>query len=90
MHSSSFVVPVQCDADVSFSVPFCCYCVVCFKCLLEVKYILFANILYSKIVHNKGELHWAPLVLPETWDKLALIIAALVESFFEDLVGEES
>ena len=51
--------------------------------------MFFANILYSKIVHDKGELHWARFVPTVTWDKLALVIAALVESFFEELVGGE-
>ena len=46
-----------------------------------------ADVLDSKVINCQSELYWAPLVQPQSRDKLALIVAMLVQSFFEKLVG---
>ena len=49
--------------------------------------MLFAHILDPGIVHYKGKLDWQPGMLPYAWDELTLVIAVLVESFFQQFVG---
>jgi hypothetical protein len=45
--------------------------------------VLLANILHPKIADDKGEADGMGVVLPETWRCLALAVAMLGESFFE-------
>ena len=49
--------------------------------------MLLPNIFYSEVVHYQGELDWPPLVCPQAWDQLALVVPMFVESFFKELVG---
>ena len=49
--------------------------------------VFFANVLDSKVINYQSKLHWAPFERPQSRDKLALIVAMLVQSFFEKLVG---
>ena len=66
MSLSSFIVPLQGDADVSFTIPFGSHFVVFFRCHLEMELMLLANIFDTKIIHYEGELnHGVPVVFPE-------------------------
>ena len=39
-------------------------------------------VFYAEVVHYQGELTGSPDVLPQAWDKLALVVAVGVEAFF--------
>ena len=84
------VVPVQRDPDITFSSPIRCYLVVLFESVFEVESMLSADVLDSEVVNNKGELYRSLVMLPETWYELALVVAVLVESLLEELVGKET
>ena len=56
----------------------------------EVVNMLFANVLYSKIINAKSEGNWAPSVCPKAWYKCVLVVSLCVESLFQQLLGEES
>ena len=56
----------------------------------EVVNVLFANVLYSKIIYAKSEGNWAPCVSPKAWYKCVLVVAFCVESLLQQLLGEES
>ena len=83
MSLSSFVVPIQGDANVPGSIPFRCNRIIFFKCFLEVERMFLAEIFYSEIIDYQRELYRAPCVLPKAWDELALLVSFLVESLFE-------
>ena len=87
MHLSALVVPIKCDANVSLAVPFAGEGVVFFQRSFEMKGVFFANVLDSEVINYQSKLHWAPFVRPQSRDKLALIVAMLVQLFFEKLVG---
>jgi hypothetical protein len=79
----ALVIPIQCDDDVSSSVPFECDFVVFFEGLFEMECMFFAGIFHSEVVDYYCELDWAPFVTPESWDQLALVITYFVESSFQ-------
>ena len=56
----------------------------------EVVDVLFANVLYSKIIDAKSEDNWETSVCPKAWYKCVLVLSFCVESFFQYLLGEES
>ena len=89
MNLSLFVVRVQGNADVSFSFPFGSYFVVVFQCCFEMERMFLTIISDTKIINYERELNGAPIVCLEAWKQLALLVAMLVESFFEELVGQE-
>ena len=49
--------------------------------------MFFAHVFDFKIVHNKCELYWSPIVCPKTGDQLALLVGSRVKSLFQKLVG---
>ena len=46
----------------------------------EVVNVLFANVLYSKIIDAKSEGNWAPIVCPKAWYKCVLGVSFCIES----------
>jgi hypothetical protein len=50
--------------------------------------MVFADVLQSKVINYNTEDDGAPLVLPEAWRGEALVIAVLLEAFFEEGVGQ--
>ena len=87
MHLPAFVVPIECDTNVPFAVPFGGEGVVFFQRSFEMECVFFANVLDSKIIDDQSKLHWAPFVRSQARDELALVVAMLVQPFFEQLVG---
>ena len=49
--------------------------------------MLFADVCDAKSSRT-CELYWSPFVLPKSRDELALMVAAFVESLFEECVGQ--
>ena len=87
MDLPALVVPIERDSNVSSAFPFGCDGVVFFQCCLEMEGMFFANVLHSEVINYQSKLHCAPFVQPQSRDKLALIVAMLVQSFFEELIG---
>ena len=87
---AALVVPVEGDADVAPPVPFGLDLVVVLDGALEVEGVFGADVFDAEVVDDQCELHWAPVVLPEARDELALPIAVLVESFLEEFVRKEA
>jgi hypothetical protein len=52
--------------------------------------VLLPDILHPEIVDDKGEADGTGVVLPETWCRLALAVAMLGESFFEQQLGDDT
>ena len=48
--------------------------------------MFFANVLDAKIINYERELHGVPIMFPEAWNQFALLVAMIVESFFEQLI----
>ena len=64
MNFAIVVVPIEVDSDVPVSSPISAKRVVGFKHSLEMQSMFMPNTLDTEVVHNKGELYWAPVVLP--------------------------
>jgi hypothetical protein len=43
--------------------------------LEEMLWVFVPYVFYTKIIHHQGELNGSPDVLPQAWDKLALVVA---------------
>ena len=52
--------------------------------------ILLTNLLYPKVVNDKGEVDGAGVMFPETGGCFALTISMLSKAFFEKLLGDDS
>ena len=83
---SSLVVPIQRDSNVPSSAPLYCHSVIFLNGVIEVYFVLFAHVFYSKIVDNKSELDWSPIVCQKPGDQFSLSSASLVESLFQKLI----
>jgi hypothetical protein len=51
--------------------------------------VFFSHILYTKIIHDKGELDGAINMAPETWCELGLMVAMDGQTTGKELVGED-
>ncbi len=73
-----FVVPVQCDPDVS------CFCPIAgeFELFLERVFemldVFLANVFHPKVVHDQCELYWPCVMLPKTGYQFTLSVAVFV------------
>jgi hypothetical protein len=52
--------------------------------------ISLVDVLHAKIVNNQGEADWAPFVAPESRGYIALSVTCFVESFGEEVLGNDS
>ena len=77
------VVPVNGDSNVSCAYPIGCDALVLFDGLFYVKRMLFAEIFNAEIINHYSELFGPPIMLPQSWHKLALTVAVFVESPLE-------
>ena len=80
------VTPIQRDSNVSSSVPLCCHSVILLNGVLEVYWVLVVHVFYAKVIDNKSELNWSPIVCPKPGDQFALSVSSLVESLFQKLI----
>ena len=85
---STLVIPIEGNADVSITVPFCSNALIVFQRRLEMEGMFFANIFHAEIVDDEGELYWSPFVLPKAWHQLALVVTAFVEALLKQFVGQ--
>ncbi len=77
MHFSARVVPFDGKSAISFAVPIALTLIVLSYCVQEVLRIFLADVFYSKIVYDKGELDWVRLVQPQSGRCLALCVAVI-------------
>ncbi len=88
MNLVHIVVPIQCYPDVLFACPIACKFVVFFKCILEMLCMFFANVFHAKAINKQCELYWSCVVFPKARYQLALSVPVLVETIFEEFVGQ--
>ena len=69
------IVLIEGDADIEASSPISLNGVLVAKCCKKVVCIFFSNILYSKIIYNKGEPNGACVMRPKAWRVLELMLA---------------
>ncbi len=48
------------------------------------------DVLHTKIVNNQGEADWVPFVAPVSRGYFALLVACFVESFGEEVLGDDA
>ncbi len=54
VHLATVVVPLYCESTISFTIPIAQTLVVFLYCVQQVLHILLANVLYSKVIDDKG------------------------------------
>ena len=80
------IVPFERDATVEFTSPIFSDAVVFADAVAEMISVLFADILDSKIVDDKGKCDRAPFVTPEPGCVATLVVSFGFQSFGEKLV----
>ncbi len=73
-----FVVPVQCDPNLTCSCPIEGEFVMFLECVFEVLGVFLANIFHPKVVYDQCELYWPCVVLPKTGYQFALSVAMFI------------
>ena len=86
VYLTPFVIPVEGDPGVPLAVSFGLDFVVLLDRVLKMHCVLLADVLYAKVVHDQCELHWSPVVLLQTGDELALMVAMLVKPLLEEFI----
>ncbi len=71
------IVPVKCEAKVLRTFPININLVVLLEYAGKMFNVFFADVLHSKVIDNKGEADWAPVVMPISWCDLAFQYPAL-------------
>ncbi len=82
MDALSFLVPVEGQAKVAGALPIGVAAVVLFDDFKEMFDVNLVDVLYPKIVNNKGNADGAPRTGPIAWCQLTLAVSVNVEAFF--------
>jgi hypothetical protein len=75
VHMCVLIIQFQSDATVELASPIFLNGVVCCCCINEMLGMFFSEILYTKIIHDKGELYGESNMAPYTWCELGLMVA---------------
>ena len=86
---ADFIVPIEVEAKVAGPVPVVGKFLVLLEDVHEVVDVLFALVLIYKIFNTKGKRDIMPSMGPKTRHNLVLPVALCVQSFLEQLLGEE-
>jgi hypothetical protein len=81
------VVPVEHEAKVLHAFPIDVNLVVLLEYAGEMFDVFFVDVLHSKVVDNKDEADWTPIVMPIPWCDLALSVPCLVEVLGEEVLS---
>ena len=81
------VVPIDGEANVPLSFPLVADGVFLLQGCHEVLGMFFADIFYTKIIHDEAETDGAPVMFPETRADSALPISFGIQSFCEEVLG---
>ncbi len=84
------VVPIKCEVKVLRAFPINVDLVVLLEYIDEMFNVVLVGVLYSKVVDNKGEADWAPIVTPVSWCDLALLVPCLVEALGEEVLSKNA
>jgi hypothetical protein len=84
------VVPIKREAKVSRAFPINVNLVVLLEYADEMFDVVLVGVLYSKVVNNKGEADWVPIVMPVSWCDLALPVPCIVEALGEEVLGKNA
>ncbi len=84
------VVPIKHEAKVSRAFPINVNFIVFLEYADEMLDIVLVGVLYSKVIDNKGEADWAPIVTPVSWCDLALPVPCLVEVLGEEVLSKNA
>ncbi len=84
------VVPVKHEARVSRAFPININLVVLLEYAGKMIDVFLVDVLNSKVVDNKGEADWVPVVTPISWCDLALPVPCLVEVLDEEVLSNNA
>ena len=87
MYLSFFVVPVQCDPNVSCSCPIAGEFVMCLERVFEMLGVFLANVFHPKVINDQCELYRPCVMFPKAGYQFALSVAVFVQTLFEKFVG---
>jgi hypothetical protein len=86
-----FIIPIQCESEISCSVPIHVDFVILAKHTGEVVHVDFVDLFHSEIVDDQSETDWTPFVVPVSQCDRTLAVSCLVESLFgEELLCDDS
>ena len=81
------VVPIESDANVSFSGPISGDRVVLLENGSEVICMFAPGVFDAEVVHHKGKLDGTLFVAPKAGCGIELVVACLIEAFLQEFVG---
>jgi hypothetical protein len=84
------VVPVKREAKVSRAFPINIDLIFLLEYAGKMFDIFLVDVLHSKVVDNKGEADWVPVMTPISWCDLALPVPCLVEALGEEVLSNNS
>ncbi len=84
------IVPVEREAKVLGAFPINVNLVVLLEYAGKIVNVFLVDVLHSKVVDNKGEADWVPIVTPISWCDLALLVPCLVKALGEEVLSNNS
>jgi hypothetical protein len=90
MDLATVIVPVHVHAKVSVSIPVNGTFVVFLKNLRKMVGMLLPNVLDAKVVNTESEQERPPVIFPKAQCDVALMVALLVEAFFEEILCKDA
>ena len=82
------VIPLEVDAGVQVSFTILGYFVVLFEDSLEMESVALSDIFDTKVINEQAKHNGAPLAAPQARSSGALVVAMLLETFFDENVGQ--
>jgi hypothetical protein len=52
--------------------------------------VFLVDVLHSKVINNKGEADWVPIMMPISWCDLALLVPCLVQVLGEEVLSNNA
>ena len=90
MDLSPIVVPVEVYPTVSLSLPILLHFIEFLEDSNKMVRMFLSDVLHPKIIHDQGENYWAGVMCPEIWGLVTLFVSMLLESFFEEVLCNNS
>jgi hypothetical protein len=84
------IVPVEREAKVSHTFPININLVVLLEYTGKMFDVFLVDVLHTKVVDNKGEADWAPVVTSISWCDLALPVSCLVKALGEEVLSNNA
>jgi hypothetical protein len=90
MDFALLVVPVGCEAQVTCAFPVGVDFVVLLEDVHERLHVVLLGVLHAKVINNKSEADWVPVMVPVSRCDLALAVACLVKAFGEEFLSNDA